>query len=173
DDHRLFVHLPHEDLLLHADLRSRQADAVVAGVERVEHVVDQPGNLASDVGHGGRRSFQNGIAVGSNRIRHTGKATDAAMSSDHYFSAKPGVASEPITFRVALPDGSLELTTDRGVFSHGSLDLGTRVLLLKAPTLPSAGNLLDLGCGAGAIAIAMAKRSPRSTVWAVDVNQRA
>lgn len=95
------------------------------------------------------------------------------MSSDHYFSPSPASPSEPITFSVALPDGTLQLTTDRGVFSHGSLDLGTKVLLLKAPPPPVTGNLLDLGCGAGAIAITMAKRSPKATVWAVDVNHRA
>ena len=95
------------------------------------------------------------------------------MSSDHYFSAKPSAASEPVTFRVAMPDGPLELTTDRGVFSHGALDTGTRVLLLKAPDLPPTGNLLDLGCGVGPVAITMAKRSPGATVYAVDVNQRA
>ena len=35
------------------------------------------------------------------------------------------------------------------------------------------GRLLDLGCGSGAIALAMAKRSPAATVWAVDTNERA
>ena len=95
------------------------------------------------------------------------------MSNDHYFSANPTTASEPISFTVALPDGTLKLTTDRGVFSHGALDLGTKVLLLKAPPPAATGDLLDLGCGAGAIAITMAKRSPHATVWAVDVNSRA
>jgi 16S rRNA G1207 methylase RsmC len=33
--------------------------------------------------------------------------------------------------------------------------------------------VLDLGCGWGPIAIAMARRAPRADVWAVDVNQRA
>jgi len=39
--------------------------------------------------------------------------------------------------------------------------------------LPHAGDLLDLGCGAGPIALTMARRSPGSRVWAVDVNSRA
>lgn len=72
-----------------------------------------------------------------------------------------------------MPDGTLQLTTDRGVFSHGALDLGTKVLLLKAPAPPASGNLLDLGCGVGPIAITLARRSPLATVWAVDVNNRA
>lgn len=95
------------------------------------------------------------------------------MSNDHYFTAKPGAPSEPIALRVPMPEGTMQLTTDRGVFSHGALDTGTRVLLLKAPAPPTAGNLLDLGCGTGPIAITLARRSPKATVWAVDINSRA
>jgi 16S rRNA (guanine1207-N2)-methyltransferase len=95
------------------------------------------------------------------------------MSNEHYFEPKPSSASDPVTIRVALPDGPLQLTTDRGVFSYGALDTGTKVLLLKAPPPPQHGHLLDLGCGTGAIAITMARRSPQATIWAVDVNARA
>ena len=35
------------------------------------------------------------------------------------------------------------------------------------------GALLDLGCGAGAIALTLARRAPAAQVWAVDVNERA
>ena len=38
---------------------------------------------------------------------------------------------------------------------------------------PPGGNLLDLGCGWGPIALTLAIDSPHSTVWAVDVNERA
>ena len=37
----------------------------------------------------------------------------------------------------------------------------------------STGNLLDLGCGVGTIALPLARRAPEATVWAVDVNARA
>jgi 16S rRNA (guanine1207-N2)-methyltransferase len=47
------------------------------------------------------------------------------------------------------------------------------LLLQRAAAPASAGDLLDLGCGAGAIALTMARRSPAATVWAVDVNRRA
>jgi 16S rRNA (guanine1207-N2)-methyltransferase len=47
------------------------------------------------------------------------------------------------------------------------------VLLGNVPTPPPGGHLLDLGCGWGPIALTLAMESPRSTVWAVDVNQRA
>ena len=95
------------------------------------------------------------------------------MSDEQYFTPNPQTTSQPTSFTVPMPEGTMRLTTDRGVFSHGALDLGTRVLLLKAPALASAGEVLDLGCGAGAIAVTMARRSPRANVWAVDVNHRA
>jgi len=75
--------------------------------------------------------------------------------------------------RLALPDLTLDLTTDRGVFARDGVDPGTKLLLLEAPPLPASGDVLDLGCGYGAIAVAMGRRSPGATVWAVDVNRRA
>jgi 16S rRNA (guanine1207-N2)-methyltransferase len=60
-----------------------------------------------------------------------------------------------------------------GRVRHDRIDAGTKFLLLKAPPPASTGDLLDIGCGTGAIALAMAQRSPGATVWAVDVNERA
>jgi 16S rRNA G1207 methylase RsmC len=100
-------------------------------------------------------------------------ATVNEPAEPHYFSAAPAVASARRTVTVDLPDGPLRFVTDRGVFSHGRLDAGTAVLLREARALPEAGDLLDLGCGAGPIALTMARRRPGSTVWAVDVNERA
>ncbi len=65
------------------------------------------------------------------------------------------------------------MATDRGVFSHGRLDTGTALLLREAPAPLQTGNLLDLGCGSGAIALMLASRSPDALVYAVDVNERA
>jgi len=60
------------------------------------------------------------------------------------------------------------------VFSCNKVDLGTRYLLAEMPPLPSATSaVLDLGCGYGPIALALARRAPDATVWAVDVNERA
>lgn len=74
---------------------------------------------------------------------------------------------------MVLPDVHLRLETDSGMFSSGRLDPGTRVLLDTVPAPPATGDLLDLGCGYGPIALAMAARSPAATVWAVDPNIRA
>lgn len=91
----------------------------------------------------------------------------------HYFDAEPGVTSAPGEVRLDLPDRSLRLATDRGVFSGDRVDAGTKYLLLEAPVPPPAGIFVDLGCGYGPIACTLAARAPGATVWAVDVNRRA
>lgn len=74
-----------------------------------------------------------------------------------------------------LPEGRLiPLLTDRGVFSADQVDPGTRILLAEPFDLDGATNLVDVGCGYGPVAIALALRSDADTVvWAVDVNERA
>jgi 16S rRNA (guanine1207-N2)-methyltransferase len=94
-------------------------------------------------------------------------------ADSHYFDADPSVASAPQRVELWLPDTQLVLTTDRGVFGHDRIDAGTKLLLLRAPAPAATGALLDLGCGAGAIALTMARRAPGATVWAIDVNARA
>jgi len=68
---------------------------------------------------------------------------------------------------------TVHLATDRGVFAADRLDTGTRLLLDHGPPVPARGDLLDLGCGYGPIAVALALRAPEARVWAVDVNERA
>lgn len=92
---------------------------------------------------------------------------------EHYFSTSPGGELVPRTIQVRLAGRDLELTTANGVFSPERLDVGTGVLLSNVPAPPPGGNLLDLGCGWGPIAISLALESPRATVWAVDVNPRS
>jgi len=74
--------------------------------------------------------------------------------------------------RLSVGQVTFDLITDAGVFSAGRIDRGTFVLLESLPAPPQNGNLLDLGCGYGVIALVLAKRT-RATVWAVDVNARA
>lgn len=94
--------------------------------------------------------------------------------SSHYFARDPAIDSDERIATLSLPDLELEFTTDRGVFSNGRIDAGTRLLLQEAP-FPDASmtSVCDLGCGYGPIAVALARRSPTSGVWAVDVNERA
>ncbi len=95
-------------------------------------------------------------------------------TSGQYFEPSPRVASRPRTVQLALPDLTLALETDAGVFSAGGIDPGTKYLLLEAPAPPpDARHLLDVGCGYGPIALTLARRAPDAQVWGVDVNERA
>jgi 16S rRNA (guanine1207-N2)-methyltransferase len=90
-----------------------------------------------------------------------------------YFAESPAAGRRPGSVHVVLPDLHLELETDSGMFSPSRVDPGTRLLLETAPRPPATGNLLDLGCGYGPLALVLAARSPGAQVWGVDVNRRA
>jgi len=95
------------------------------------------------------------------------------MGSDHYFTSSPASPENLRTLHVTLGGRALEVTTAGGVFSPDRLDTGTQVLLSNTPPPPAGGQLLDLGCGWGPVALSLALEAPHSTVWAVDVNERA
>jgi 16S rRNA (guanine1207-N2)-methyltransferase len=93
--------------------------------------------------------------------------------SQQYFAERPDARARPGSVHVVAADLHLKLETDSGVFSPSRLDAGTRLLLETAPEPPATGDLLDLGCGYGPLALVLAARSPGARVWAVDVNTRA
>jgi 16S rRNA (guanine1207-N2)-methyltransferase len=95
------------------------------------------------------------------------------MANEHYFSAIPESELKFRSIRVQLAGQPYEIVTSNGIFSPERIDAGTQVLLAHTPPAPPGGNLLDLGCGWGPITYTLALESPNSTVWAVDVNQRA
>jgi len=94
------------------------------------------------------------------------------MANDHYFSASPESAARPRQIRVTLAGRTLELTTAAGVFSPEGVDRGTAALLRAVPVPAPDGDLLDVGCGWGPLAVTMALQSPEARVWGVDVNER-
>ena len=95
------------------------------------------------------------------------------MAGDHYFSSSPDSEMGLRSLSVMLAGAPRQLFTANGIFSPDRIDLGTAVLLSAAPTPPPGGDFLDVGCGWGPIALTLALESPRATVWAVDVNERA
>ena len=93
--------------------------------------------------------------------------------NDHYFTASPASPEQQRTLSIRLAGRDLTVRTAAGVFSPDGLDRGTAVLLREVPDPPATGNLLDLGCGWGPVALTLALRSPQASVYAVDVNERS
>ena len=91
----------------------------------------------------------------------------------HYFSAEPDGEDRRRALTVQLVGRSVQVETSGRIFCPDRLDLGTSVLLREVPDPPPTGDLLDLGCGWGPIALSMAMLSPAARVWALDVNARA
>jgi 16S rRNA G1207 methylase RsmC len=95
------------------------------------------------------------------------------MSSDHYFSQEPKSNYQPKQIELDVAGEVCKVSTASGTFSPLRLDVGTSVLIDQLELAPKDGNILDLGCGWGPIALNLAKHSPEAKVWAVDVNSRS
>ncbi len=91
--------------------------------------------------------------------------------AEQYYTADPTSESRPVPCAFPYRGHGLNFTTDAGVFSKGELDVGSRLLLDALPAL--SGDVLDLGCGWGAIGVAVGKAYPACRVTMADVNHRA
>lgn len=92
--------------------------------------------------------------------------------TDHYFSGQPSSDDRRREITTRIWDREMTFTTSSGVFAQEGLDKATAVFLQHS-TPPSGGTILDLGCGWGPIACAIAAAAPDASVWAVDTNERA
>lgn len=91
----------------------------------------------------------------------------------HYFDEAPSGDMKTKDIKVTLDAREVTVTTAGSIFSPDHVDTGTKILLEHLDDAPAGGDILDLGCGWGPIALALALHSPKATVWAVDVNERA
>ena len=93
--------------------------------------------------------------------------------TQHYFSEDPSVEKRQRTIRFEVAGRELEALSISGTFSTTKLDPGTKVLLSLHEHFPTSGDVLDIGCGWGPIALSIALSSPETQVFAVDINERA
>lgn len=93
--------------------------------------------------------------------------------ANHYYSENPETAHDLHQWSFELAGKTFQFVTDSGVFSRGTVDYGSRVLIehFDATELPE-GTLLDVGCGYGPIGLALAYQTKRP-VEMIDVNKRA
>ena len=90
---------------------------------------------------------------------------------DHYYTENPNSAHDERRIALRALGNDLTFVTDAGVFSRDGLDRGTEVLLEALP--PLEGRVLDLGCGWGAMGVALGKRYPALDIVMTDINSRA
>lgn len=99
-------------------------------------------------------------------------------NDEHYFSADPTSPSRAVDYSFVHVGREMFLSAESGVFASHGLDKATAVLLdtvrrQGSPDVPDGSTVVDLGCGSGAIACALAVSYPSCRVLAVDVNERA
>ena len=90
---------------------------------------------------------------------------------DHYYTETPASAHDERQVCLTALGNELVFTTDAGVFSRDGLDKGTEALLEALPELT--GRVLDLGCGWGAVGVALGKKYPALGIVMTDINSRA
>jgi 16S rRNA G1207 methylase RsmC len=95
------------------------------------------------------------------------------VSDNHYFASSPEGPLVPREITVTLNGNRYAVVAAGGVFSPEHIDQGTQVLLTHLDKANPTGNFLDIGCGWGPIALALALHSPKATIYAVDVNERS
>lgn len=93
--------------------------------------------------------------------------------SNHYYTNQPEVAHNRKQWTFPLKEKTYTFITDSNVFSKGTVDFGSRVLIetFTADNLPE-GAILDVGCGYGPIGLSLAFDTGRE-VEMVDINERA
>lgn len=95
------------------------------------------------------------------------------MVEEHYFSSDPAAPKKTVSIAIQVAGKTLDLQAASGTFSSSRLDTGTAALLKHDRHFPKDGNVLDLGCGWGAIGLSIASCSPETKVYGIDINQRS
>lgn len=127
--------------------------------------------------------------VGENKggIKSCGKLLEAVGSaankieSARHCSVYASVVSSPSPFDLgselswtdtSINQQQLSLASLPGVFSHGELDAGTRLLLENVNKVPG-GRVLDFACGNGVIAQYVSQLNPGAQLFMSDINALA
>ena len=90
----------------------------------------------------------------------------------HYFMNDENLKHNEKTTTAIIKNEKFTFLTDNGVFSKKGLDFGTRVLLETIDLSKIDGNVLDVGCGYGPIAIFI-KKMTNAEITALDINERS
>lgn len=91
----------------------------------------------------------------------------------HYFTDNRNLTSNRREFSFRFSGYLYTFTTDDGVFSKNNVDYGSYALLKAIENEDIKGNVLDFGCGYGAIGVILQNKFTNSVVISSDINSRA
>ena len=91
---------------------------------------------------------------------------------EYYYTSAPTSEHEERSFRAVFAGKVLAFDTDAGVFSKQHVDPGSELLCKSLPD-DLAGDVLDMGCGWGAMTVMTLARFPKVSMTMADVNERA
>ena len=91
---------------------------------------------------------------------------------EYYYTASPTSGHEDRHFNHVFAGRTLRFCTDAGVFSKQHIDPGSELLCASLPENLS-GDVLDMGCGWGAMTVLTLARFPKLNITMADVNERA
>lgn len=93
---------------------------------------------------------------------------------EHYYTEKPQSVVKENIFSCEVKGILLEFVSVSGVFAFGNkIDKASRLLIENFRPSGASPNLLDVGCGFGAISLFIKSRYPHLQVTAIDINERA
>ena len=83
---------------------------------------------------------------------------------------KPRLADWKAGVMISLEGGRRPWVSYPGVFAHGRMDPGSRLLLGVLPEISEGERVLDLGCGSGVLGAAVQTRQPAASLDLVDID---
>lgn len=95
------------------------------------------------------------------------------MEGRHYFTRNQDLPENRQEHIFLFETFRFRFVTDNGVFSKTRVDEGTRILLETLQYEALNGNVLDLGCGYGPVAIVLKKLFSTVVMTGADINPRA
>lgn len=90
-----------------------------------------------------------------------------------YFDNDKSIKSEKKLIKFYFNNREYFIYSDNGVFSKDKFDYGSRILLENIDISSLNGNVLDLGCGSGAIGIILGTINKSINIDMIDINERA
>jgi len=147
-------------------------------LDRVEDVAWQVANAVSPevVVYAGGRIKHMTVRMNEVLLQHFGQldVLPARQKSRALRVQSPVDSSSRDRGRDIHAELGIQLHGAAGVFAGGLLDIGARALLdALAEAAPAATSAVDLGCGSGVLAIAIARDRPQLQVVATDVSAAA